>query len=458
MTDPEFVVLIRAADAGDTYLSWRWLDEKDAPFAARIAAHQASSVLEHLDTALISPLPGETSAQALQRGLTIGAFSSAEGERKLAAKLTSVFLPSELREQIVRRTSSGARVQVRVTPSPALARLPWELTVIDSSRRLIEVADVVYDPPSIITSNRRDNYTWHELRAEPAVFVIDPQVPGQRGPDSLRPTLATGADQRPLKKRLRSYRAAGMVCASYQGRIDPTLSGQSFTRKELSYQLRSGLRSRLFYFGHVSSTPAEPGTASLHLTDTTAMWGMAETLSDSAISITAATVHDSGQHRPLSALDLMLGTTMTADPTVWNYYGADRPQLGRELWPMPPRVAMIACEGGVDYRSSETFGLVMAMIDSGSELVTTTRWTLPTDHGVRGHRQELPPGVLPTVDLALEVDHSHTLDNPIRHLADWQRNQLRHWQDSGDGAVQYSPLWWASLISTEATRRAPMTG
>lgn len=436
-------VVVRAADAGDTYLSWRWLDDVHTPHASRLSAATLKSVLERLDDALIAPR-SEEDPDGVRRALTEGDFSNLAAERDLADHLTAAALPAPLVQQLLDRVDRGFHIRFRLTPSPMLARIPWEVMAVDQTRRLIEVADITYDPPAIVHAARsRPAVAWGELRTQPGVFVIDPNVPRSKGRDQFPATLDSRSDHRSFKNRIRKHEEIGGAHAASIGRL--------VSRRRLSDLLRAAPRSRFFYFGHVSATTDEPGTASLHLSDTAATWGMAELMRPEGLPTDAPALLDARDHRPLSALDLMLGTTMTADPAVWALYGADRPQAGHEIWPMPPRVALIACESGVDYRSAETFGLVIAMLDAGAELVTTTRWPLPTGKAFRDHHPDLPRGVSPPVDLGLAVDHAHTLDDPVHHLADWQRGQLQLWRAHGE--IQYSPLLWAALIHTLAPMR-----
>ncbi len=431
-------VVVRAADAGDTYLSWRWLDDVHTPHASRLSAATLKSVLERLDDALIAPRSGED-PDGVRRALTEGDFSNLAAERDLADHLTAAALPAPLVQQLLDRVDRGFHIRFRLTPSPMLARIPWEVMAVDPTRRLIEVADITYDPPAIIHASRsRPAVAWRERRTQPAVFIVDPKFPTSRGPRPFGPVFDGVSDSKVLRNRIREHEEIGGADAG--AHTDSV--GRLISREDLSDLLRAAPRSRFFYFGHVTATPDEPGTASLHLSDPAMTWGMAE----------PKRIKDfPTDHRPLSALDLMLGTTMTADPAVWTLYGADRPQAGHEIWPMPPRVALIACESGIDYRSAETFGLVIAMLDAGAELVTTTRWPLPTGKAFRDHHPDLPRGVSPPVDLGLAVDHAHTLDDPVHHLADWQRGQLQLWRAHGE--IQYSPLLWAALIHTLAPMR-----
>ena len=130
---------------------------------------------------------------------------------------------------------------------------------------------------------------------------------------------------------------------------------------------------------------------------------------------------------------------------------AGRPQnlVGVHLW-MSSRVALVACEGSVDFRSVETFGLVMAILNAGAELVTTTRWPLPTDKAF--HDAGVDEFVLPTTDLALQIDEAHEAADPVGELRAWQLDRLRDWEAT-EGDVRYSPITWAAITHTEAPRR-----
>ncbi|MDQ0681459.1 hypothetical protein QFZ56_000422 [Streptomyces achromogenes] len=137
-------------------------------------------------------------------------------------------------------------------------------------------------------------------------------------------------------------------------------------------------------------------------------------------------------HRPLSAKDLLLGTlSLRADG-----------EPGERIWPAPPRVALIGCESGGDLRFAESFGLATAMIHNGAEVVTATRWTLPTSfafHRLAG----LPESVRPRTEAVIAVDTAHESADPVARLADWQRERLDRWRT--EGGIAYSPLLWAAM-------------
>ncbi|WP_040801904.1 CHAT domain-containing protein [Nocardia higoensis] len=440
MTDP-VDVLVRATDAGDTYLSWRWLDDPAHPEFAVLPAARVGAADELLAAGLPTALPGETAEAGVRRALISGPFATPAGERALSAALTDVVFPQRLREQIAARARASARVRVRFTPSPRLARIPWELLFVTAGQRLLEVAEFVHEPPAAVHAERpRLPEEWQRVRERPALLVIDPPTP--RSAVGYGPVLDR-SDQLLFLRRLSEHAAAGRV-----PRAERASAIRASTRHDLSAALAVP-RSRLFYLGHVSARSEEPGSAALHLSDTAQTWGEATPLS--RVGPDGIARVDPRDHRPLAALDLFLGT-VNADEPVWRSYGSTGPRRGHELWPMPPRVAMIVCEGHADFRAEETFGLVVAMIHAGAGLVTTTRWTLPADREFRRL-----PGVAadarPVTELALRVDAAHECADPVAELTAWQRDRLRAWcGDSADPTG--TPLVWASPTHTIAPARA----
>ncbi|WP_019931253.1 hypothetical protein [Nocardia sp. BMG111209] len=421
-------VLVRAADAGDTYLSWRWLDDVRRPLFEVLRADVAAPALAALDAALVSPRPGERGDRAARRALTEGAFADVARERELARSLAEAVLPERLRDQIRQRSAAGLRIRMRLTPSPRLARVPWELLTVDGDVRLLELADVVLEPPAAVHADRAvlPAESWDAVRDRPPLLVIDPQLPTSAG--ELRQVL-DDVDTYPFDERIDAYLSAGRL--STPDGDNAIHSGMD--RVELSAALRLP-RSRFFYFGHVTASAAEPGSAAIHLNDTAAEWGL------------AAPVRG---HRPFAALDMMLGTGPATDPAIWRRYGFGEARTGPELWPMPQRVAVIGCEGGADYRAAETFGLVVAMVNAGASLVTTTRWTLPADWTFRSARTDFDGG--PTSALALRVDTAQEGADPLGTLTRWQRTELHRWRASGD--IAHTPLVWAALTHSIAPAR-----
>lgn len=422
MGDTDFVLLIRGIDAGATYLSYRWLDDPTHPVVHAVSEPRMRRLVAQLDSALIGTSDAQSGEMHVRQAFS-GQLTRYWSEYALSEALTSALLPDPVVQAIREREARGP-VLVRITPSRSMSRIPFELLIIDENRRLIEAAEVCYEPPATIHVARgRMPEAWSDLvAARPVLYAIDPAIPAGSGKQQVLPPHRGGVATAETNTTTFMHRVSCRPHTSTSGVHQPL--GRWELRDDLLE--RPG---RLVYFGHVSSTVDSPGSASLHLDDDGAVWGLA-TLVNRA-------------HRPFSALDLLFGT---AAPEL-GPEDAEAVELGRtgcELWPMPPRVALIACEGGVDYRSTETFGLVMAMLSAGAEVVTTTRWVVPSDRAFA----ELAgvttvPG--PTTELALAVDDTHSAPDPVTALAHWQRQKLAQWRDSPGPAT--TPLTWAAVAA-----------
>jgi hypothetical protein len=159
--------------------------------------------------------------------------------------------------------------------------------------------------------------------------------------------------------------------------------------------------------GHASAADGELGSAdraALHLACAASVPGLADPI---------------GEHRPLSAADVRAMDLA-----------------------LPPRVALLACGSGGDYRFDEATGLVAAMVLGGAQLVTATLWTLPTTAGFQ--RFAVDTGADPMADVVIAVDAAHGGDDAGRAVNRWQRDQLRRWRE-GDPAA--GPLYWAALVT-----------
>lgn len=420
MSGESFRLLIRALDAGPTtYLSFRWADAPGEPWVRRLDPPFVAEITRLLDTALIGDSVGDD-RQEVKRALR-GPFSSLAGERELTARLAALLDWEWMTDEVNERSARG-EVTIEYTPSPALARLPIDLLPIDGDTRLMEKAELVCVPPAALHAGRaREPDNWDEVSSRPVLYVIDPDAPDAAGLQQILPPAHDGvpSNTAEFKSLLQSTH-----CTDHSG------IGKHIDRWILHDELKT-FPSRMVYFGHVSSTLNQPGSASLHLADNEYIWGLA--------------AKHQGSHRPLSALDLLYGTV--------SYTPADAAFLdrrvvpgkeGHELWPMPPRVALIACEGGSDYRSTEIFGLVTACLNAGAELVTTTRWSLPSDQALATYAgvDDIPG---PTTALALAVDAVHRTADPVAALNQWQREQLTAWRHTGDHSCRHTPLVWASL-------------
>lgn len=405
----DYTLLIRAFDAESTFLSYRWLDDPDHPIVHALTPQDRARLLAGLDGGLITVHSDEAI-----RGAVTGPLTRQGTEYATSVALAGGLLPPQVRTGLRERETRG-RIGVRITPSRSLARVPWELLVVEGDRRLIEVADLTYEPPAAIHVGRsRLPEPWAQAAGRPVCYVVDPLLPAGTGLDQV-----LGGRRWPGRRAFAEW---------IERREHTPESGvrKAVGRWDLHREL-IGSPSRLVYFGHVSSTLDQPGSSSLHLHDEEETWGLAELMNNA--------------HRPLSALDLLVGTS-SPDLGPGDEEAPVQRLSGAQLWPMPPRVAVIACEGGADYRSSETFGLVTAIFTAGAEVITTTRWTLPSDSAFERFADVEPdPG--PTVELALAVDYTHEQPDPVAALADWQRAKLAQWR--ADPGPATSPLTWAAV-------------
>ncbi len=399
------------ADAGDVYVSWRWVDDLAARGVATLPRDEVREALRQLTAAVPDPARPEQ----LRRIMTQGALVDPVSEHALAQRLSRTLLPYGLAVQLSEMRQRGIRPHLRVQPSPRLARVPWEIIAPDPRVRLLEIADVsLLAPVSVVRAQGRTVRRWSKTRDLPVVAVLDPRVPGFRADSELGSVLG----------RPNADSAVTRHFASYGDRLMPTAHDpvDLFRRADtdrawLSAALRAGA-SRLVYVGHVTGPAAgESEHAQLHLSCT------AETRGFAAAQRT---------HRSLSAKDLLLGThTIDASPVA-----------GRELWPMPSRVALIACETGGDLRFTEALGLTNAALAAGAELVTATRWPLPTD---QAFHTLTATTTHPLQAAVCAVDAAHETSTPIPTLLAWQRARLADWQ--ADPIPANSPLLWAAFAT-----------
>ncbi|MFM9605580.1 tetratricopeptide repeat protein [Streptomyces turgidiscabies] len=417
------VVQVRLADAGDLFMTWTWAGGARGFGTGRGTAGEVDSAVGELAAAL--PGTGEGAA-GVRRAFDPGALAERGAEHRLARVLAEAVWPEELTAQIRQVSQRAGRPLVRIQPSPRVAQVPWELLAVDSAsdERLIELADVVTTTPMSLRrqagSGRRTPDRDPDTKAGPVVLVLDPRIPGFRADSPLGSVLGPPGSDPELLSFVRRRLAEGAVVPSVATPAE-ALRRTDLDRDWLSGVLREGTR-RLLYVGHVSGAPVEGGQSedgALHLCCGPETAGLAEPVRG---------------HRPLSAKDLLLGTLpLRADG-----------EPGAHLWPAPPRVALIGRESGGDLRFAESFGLATAMIHNGAELVTATRWVLPTSfafHQLAG----LPESVRPLTETIIAVDTAHEHPHPVGELGRWQRERLGLWR--AGGRIEHSPLLWAALTS-----------
>ncbi|MFF9349361.1 CHAT domain-containing protein [Streptomyces sp. NPDC014734] len=415
------MVQIRLADAGDLFMTWIWTSGARG-FGT---GHGPGDEVDRAVRALAAALPGAGGgADGIRRALTSGAMADRPAEHRLARLLADALWPEELTAQIRHVSARAGRPLVRIQPSPGVAQVPWELLAVDGDVRLIDLADVATAAPVSLRPRRPAAPPASGARQatgagpDAVVLVLDPRVPGFRADSPLGSVLGPpGSDPR-LMSFVRSRLDAGAVVPSVSS-PEEAFRRTDLDREWLSAVLREGAR-RLMYVGHVSAAPVEGGQSedgALHLCCGPGSVGLTGTVRT---------------HRPLSAKDLLLGTLpLRADG-----------EPGARIWPAPPRVALIGCESGGDLRFAEPFGPAAAMIHNGAELVTATRWVLPTN--VAFHRLAgLPGTVRPLSEAIIAVDAAHEHRDPVHRLGGWQREQLDHWR--ADGRIEHSPLMWAAM-------------
>jgi hypothetical protein len=447
LTDRETLVL-RFADVGvATYASLRVVGRPERTLTWVIEEPLLLAALEELAGALPEPNPGETIADALNRSLTVGPFSARASELTLAYRL-GVLLVSDAGWQLMleylstprgersdggrprgERSDGGSQRPVLfVSPSARLARVPWGLLALPTVRpaaeemvlartaaittegrsaaripwptadadsltegyRLMELVEVLMAVPANIVHSPRPRIQWSQRVDRPPLLVLDPRVPGQRADSALGSVLGRPSPDAPLARHFAETIARGGVLPAVDAAVE------LFRRTDtdwnwLSAMLASG-PSRLLFVGH--ATAAESGSAdqaALHVAD----------------------------ERPLTAAAVM------------------SLQLA-----MPPRVALLACASGGDYRFDEPTGLVAAVVLGGAQLVTATLWSLPTTAGYRQFTH-LTDGD-PMADVVVAVDDAHQSADAGCEVNRWQRDRMRRWR-AGDATA--NPVYWAALVT-----------
>ncbi|MFI1361058.1 hypothetical protein ACH4TV_46990 [Streptomyces sp. NPDC020898] len=416
------VVQVRLADAGDLFITWTWAGGARGFGTGHGPEDEVGTAVRALAAALPGPLGAGGGTEGMRRAFGSGALADHRGERRLARMLAEALWPEELTAQIRQVSARAGRPLVRIQPSPRVAQVPWELLAVDGDDdvRLIDLADVVTTAPASL--RRQDRPAAHPApdNTDPGavVLVLDPRVPGFRADSPLGSVLGPPGSDPELLSFVRSRLDAGAVVPPV-GTPEEVLRRTDLDRDWLSGALRKGAR-RLLYVGHVSGAPVEGGQSedgTLHLCCRDQAAGLADPVRT---------------HRPLSAKDLLLGTLpLRADG-----------EPGARIWPAPQRVALIGCESGGDLRFAESFGLATAMIHNGAELVTATRWALPTSFAFH-QLADLPESVRPLTEAIIAVDNAHEHSDPVGRLGHWQREQLDHWR--ADGRIEHSPLLWAAM-------------
>jgi len=394
MAIADTTLVLRFADVGPaTYASLRIVGDPSQTVTWLIHSAEIRDGLDDLAAALPEPVAGESVADALARALVTGPFATADTEEALALRLGSALVSAQAWRLLLEQANTPGAA-LFVAPSARLGRVPWALLAVSSERnvhRLVELADLLMAAPSNIVNASRPRTTWTERRHRSPLLVLDPRVPGQRPDSALGSVLG-----RPSPDALLARHFADGVAT---GRVLPAVSASTelFRRVDADRDWLAAMLDqdpcRLLYVGHASAAEDRSGRA------------------DQA-SLQLA------EESPLTAAVIM-SRRMT----------------------MPPRVALIACASGGDYRFDEATGLVAAMVLCGAQLVTATLWSLPT---TAGYRRFAGGTSDPMGELVVAVDGAHADDDAGRAVNHWQRECLRRWRSGDPGA---SPVYWAALAS-----------
>ncbi len=441
MSDIERTTLIlRYADVGiATYASLRIVGQPARTVNWVIEEPLLLAALEELANALPEPHGSEARRDAIERALTTGAFAAPESELTLAYIL-GVLLVGSPGWQLLTECAATPRAVLFVSPSARLARVPWGLLAVPKSGpskeelvrarqeaitasgraaaripwqladigkhtdgyRLMELVDVLMAVPPNIVHSPRVPARWDARKAGPPLLVLDPRVPGQRPDSALGSVLGRPSPDTPLARHFTDVMQHRAVLPVVGAAVE------LFRRRDADRtwlaKLLARAPSRLLYVGHASSADGQADRAALHLADSAEIPGDADPI---------------GDHRPLTASDLM----------------------ALQL-PMPPRVALLACGSGGDYRFDEATGLVAAMILGGAQVVTATLWSLPT---TAAYRQFATAAGDPMADVVAAVDRAHDAGSDAGCAVNrWQREQMRRWRD---GEPSASPLYWGAVVT-----------
>lgn len=387
-------LVLRFADVGiATYVSLRVVGEPSRTVTWVIEEAALQAALDELTAALPDPIDTETRRDALERAITNGAFASPATELAIARTLgAQLFAPEAW--QLLLDCVASPRAALFVSPSARLARVPWGLVAMpgDDGHRVIELVDVLMAAPPNIVHSSREPAGWGGRQGRPPLLVLDPRVPGQRPDSPLGSVLGRPSPDTLLAKHFGELMRGRKVLPEVASSVD--LFRRADADRAWLEDLLAREPSRLLYVGHATAADGDVGhadRAALHLAD----------------------------ERPLTASDLMALRL-----------------------PVPPRVGLLACASGGDYRFDEATGLVAAMILGGAELVTATLWSLPT---AAGYRLFAPTNDAdPMSDAILAVDRAHEAQDAGRAVNGWQRERMRRWTD---GDVTASPLYWAALAT-----------
>lgn len=372
----------------------------------------------------------EIQAQSLRRAWS-GPLVDPSTGTTLFAELGDALLPAVLREYLAATPGSNPGAPpatVVIAPASELGAVPWELLAVDGDgTMLIERARTRggISPASLVNLARPASPDEPD---GPALRILDPGSPDSPGG---RPVYPSGL---PASWIERHDSSSGDVTAGREWIPIPTGGTQhdspatsprlrGCTREEFSELLRSRRWGRILFLGHVSSADTTSPTA------------------------TALVMERSRRQRAPKRTD---DGRLLEQPRATDRLSARVWLHSADEWPLPRRVAFIACQAD-DNRYVEQLGLTLAALNAGARLVATTRWPLPTDRTAALIDTSTPLDDGPTTRVALAVDDALAQQDTAGHFRRWQLAQLRQWRQAGTEPERrlHAPLLWASIVMYE---------
>lgn len=377
-------------------------------------------------------------------------------------------LRTEILEEAKHPEAERRQVLLIVNPPPSLGQFPWELIPLDGwddtdskDKVLQDVADIITMAPML--ARDADSTIPHPDWSDGAgLYLIQPWDPSVSG----HGMVLSSTELRSWRGQLQALRDDSDYLVG-----EPTdrlwLSKKLIERSE---QNSADPVTRFLYIGHVEG---EGGSSSLLLNDDEEIYGLRDA--------------DEKGIRWFSAGDLMHGTMTwreTKFKRISESLGSGFPVpngdrfpsgvvmttdefndehvteiAGKDLWPMPPRVGLVACHSGSESSSHEPFGLTTACLEAGAELVLATRWTMYTDgafflmgRDLLKHDPDRLRQTIPFFELGIKVDEILQSHTPIKDMSDWKREQYKAWiADPTD--LGAAPITWAGLTAFRAPNR-----
>lgn len=415
------------------------------------------------------PLEAGLSDEDTNRFLRVaqGPFLKPDAELELMEDVAAAVLPEEFVSAVLTATDGARRVLLVLNTPPSCGQVPWELlptgrTTDDGHvERLLDVVDIV--TMGAILSRDADptvaHPSWEKVKDAPALYLIQPWNPQISGPGVLSSDSLREWDERVSKRGARGLapegsKGADRIWLSSALRHDDKKAEQGNNRR----------LSHLLYVGHMTG---DGMSSRLQLADDACVfgrspvdavgcrWFSADDLIHGTWKWGDYTAHQQYQHRETGA-GIDVGTRWPSGVEVarpadsLTPFDAPEEKHGLILWPMPPRVGLVACQSGTEPRQLEPFGMVTAILEAGAELVMATRWTMLTDLFFQRVSQD--PNVRPFFDLSVVVDECLQAEDPVRAMNEWKRERLRQWRKQPTEAD--SPLTWAGLTAFRAPDRS----